>query len=182
MVTRILTIEQIRDIYDRYLVFDFPADERKPLRMIEKAVGEGRYSCVGAFDEDGNFLGYAFFVFDGKKYLLDYYAVVPDMRGKGIGTAFLKAAVQDTDASIMLIEVEDPDVCDREARQKRVNFYLNAGCIDTGVRAECFGVRFLLLEYPGAHGKETVAQAYKDIYRLILPPEMYAKNIRVDLT
>ena len=179
MITRNLTIEQVRDVYDTHLVFDFPAEERKPLRMIEKAVGEGRYRCVGAFGEDEELLGYAFFVFEKDRCLLDYYAVVPEKRGMGIGTKFLKMAAADADAKMLLIEVEDPEVRDYEARQKRVDFYLNAGCTDTGVKAECFGVRFLILEYPGKHSGEEISEVYKEIYRSILPPDMYEDNIRV---
>ena len=31
MQTRILTIEEIREVYEKYLYYDFPDDERKPL-------------------------------------------------------------------------------------------------------------------------------------------------------
>ena len=63
MQTRILTIEEIREVYEKYLYYDFPDDERKPLSRIEQSIREGRYLCTGAFAEDGGFLAYAFFVF-----------------------------------------------------------------------------------------------------------------------
>ena len=71
MQTRILTIEEIREVYEKYLYYDFPDDERKPLSRIEQSIREGRYLCTGAFAEDGGFLAYAFFVFEKEVCLLD---------------------------------------------------------------------------------------------------------------
>lgn len=183
MTTQELTIEQIRIIYHQHVVEDFPDDERKPLDRIEQALRDGKYKCVGAFDEEGALLGYAFFVFEEKKCLLDYYAVVPKMRGKGVGTAFLKQAVELSGAEMMVIEVEDPEVGDREEREKRLRFYLNAGCVDTGVKARCFGVEFLILEYPigKVHGAEEIRVTYETIYRAILPRTMFDSNIVISV-
>ncbi|MBR3032250.1 MAG: GNAT family N-acetyltransferase [Clostridiales bacterium] len=105
---RELSLEEIRDIYNRYLYNDFPFDERKPLDRIEKSMRDGQYICLGAWDKDGNFLAYAFFVVIGRNVLLDYYAVVQKYRGTGIGTSFLPQAASKTDAECLIIEIEDP--------------------------------------------------------------------------
>ena len=183
MQTRELTIEEIREVYNKFLYYDFPDDERKPLSRIEKSIREGQYLCVGAFGEDDSFLAYAFFVFAEEFCLLDYYAVVPEMRGKGVGTAFLKEAVERAGFKVNIIEIEDPDAGDSEdekkARVKRLNFYLKAGCVNTHVHVLVFGVEYLLLEYPmnEAHGSKKITDGYFSIYRSILPVKMYEKNL-----
>ena len=185
MNIRDLTTEEIRRAYADYLEHDFPSDELKPLDRIEKSLDAGQYSCIGAFDDDGAFVAYAFFVIVNGLSLLDYYAVVPSKRGEGIGTGFLSQAILGTGIDFTLIEIEDPesgvDAADVAARSKRRSFYLNAGCIDTDVRVTTFGVDFLILEYPTVsgklHSKLEVAEAYKELYREILPKRMFERNV-----
>ena len=185
MKTRELKIEEVRDVYQKHMCYDFPDEERKPLSRIEKTIHEGKYLCLGAFGDDGGFLAYAFFVFEKEACLLDYYAVVPDKRGEGIGSAFLKEAVKCTHADVTIIEIEDPEVAvpeeEKKARERRLNFYLNAGCVNTHVRVTTFGVEFLLLEYPvmTSHNRAVIAEGYRSIYRSILPKRMFEKNILV---
>lgn len=184
MNIRDLTRDEIRKAYVEHLERDFPSDELKPLDRIEKSIDDGQYRCIGAFDDD--FLAYAFFVIVNGISLLDYYAVVPSKRGEGIGTGFLSQAILSTGIDFTLIEIEDPesgvDASDIVARSKRKSFYLNAGCVDTEVKVTTFGVDFLLLEYPtgaDAHSRTEVAEAYRDLYREILPRRMFERNIKV---
>lgn len=187
MNIRDLTRDEIRKAYVEHLKLDFPADELKPLDRIEKSIDDGQYRCIGAFDDEGAFVAYAFFVIVNGISLLDYYAVVPSKRGEGIGTGFLSQAILSTGIDFTLIEIEDPDSdideAERATRSKRKAFYLKAGCLDTGVKATAFGVDFLLLEYPtfssAAHSKVEVADAYSELYREILPRRMFERNIKV---
>ena len=184
MKIRELTLSEIRKIYKEYLYYDFPDDERKPLSRIEKSIRDGQYICIGAFSEGEEILAYAFFVFFQEKCLLDYYAVVPKMRGKGIGSDFLSSAVKSTSFGVTIIEIEDPDTGspkEKKERRRRLSFYLKAGCVNTHVRVIGFGVDYLLLEYPlhGSHTEEEIAEGYKDTYRSILPKRMFERNIAV---
>lgn len=185
MDIRTLTIEEIRQTYKEHLRDDFPPDELKPLDRIEVSINEGKYLCIGAFGEDGKLVAYAFFVMTGDKCLLDYYAVIPELRGKGIGSAFLSEAIRKADSSFTMIEIEDPsEAADEKEKlicQKRMDFYLNAGCINTEVRVVTFGVSFLLLEYPlkQKHSALEVSEGYKDIYKGILSKRMFDENIKV---
>jgi GNAT superfamily N-acetyltransferase len=174
-----LTLEEIRGIYKEHLCRDFPADELKPLDRIEVSLREGAYRCIGAYEE-GAFRAYAFFVIIGDRCLLDYFGVVPSVRGKGVGTTFLKQVLSSLDMEMILIEIEDPEEGEAQIRSRRKNFYLNAGCRDTNVRFITFGVKFLLLEYPTsiAHSPEEIEEGYRGIYRAILPGSMYERNIR----
>lgn len=185
---RELTLEEIRDIYTGYLYYDFPSDERKPLDRIEKSMRAGQYLCLGAWNKDGNFLAYAFFVVIGRNVLLDYFAVVPEYRSSGIGTSFLPLAAQKTNADCLIIEIEDPlsakDPEESSIRRKRMDFYLRAGCISSDVLARAFGVDYLLLEYPlgKTHSSGEIAENYLGIYRTILPRTMFEANMSVELT
>ena len=174
-----LTSEEIRGVYKEHLCRDFPADELKPLDRIEVSLREGTYRCIGAYEE-GAFRAYAFFVIIGDRCLLDYFGVVPSVRGKGVGTTFLKQVLSSLDMELILIEIEDPEEGEIEIRCRRKHFYLNAGCRDTNVRFITFGVKFLLLEYPTevTHSAEDIEDGYREIYKAILPQSMFERNIR----
>ena len=187
MTIRELTIKEIRQTYKEHLKRDFHPEELKPLAMIERSYRRGEYLCLGAFDE-GRMTGYAFFVFCGRNCLLDYYAVLPDLRGQGIGSGFLKdmaGTVLKERCDILLIEVENPRFAiseeDRTVRTKRLDFYLQCGIINTGVEANIFGVEYLLLEYPirNAHTPAEAAGAYDDLYKHLLPALLYRKNVKI---
>lgn len=183
MDIRTLTIEEIRKAYKDHLYYDFPPDELKPLDRIEASINAGQYLCIGAFED--KLVAYAFFVLTGDKCLLDYYAVIPELRGQGIGSAFIREAITKAGSSFTIIEIDDPSEASDEDEKlicrKRMDFYLKAGCINTEVRVSAFGVRFLILEYPlnGNHSASEVAEGYKDIYREILPSKMFDENIKI---
>ena len=88
-----LTLLQLRVLYARRMVEDFPPDELKPLWMIERALDEGRYSCFGWF-EGGEILAYALFVRLGRTALFDYYTVRRDLRDSGDGSRFIRALIE----------------------------------------------------------------------------------------
>ena len=182
--------EQIRDVYGRFLVRDFPQDEVKPLSMILKARREGKYVCFGAYDRE-ELLAYAFFVIlprEGKSvYLFDYLAVLPQNRGKGVGSAFLQALMAHPlqDAECVLLEIDHPDfgltVEEREKRLRRQHFYLKNGLLDTRVQANVYGVEFKILELPigPGHPRDWVRDMYSKLYAAILPPAVFDARVKV---
>ena len=184
MVVRELQIDEVREVYRKYLTEDFPPDELRPLYMIEEAMQEKRYTCFGCFDEDGAFVGYAFFASRetdrGKDYLFDYLAVVREKRDKGIGTAFFGGLYEALkDAASVVGEVENPDYAESEEerayREWRIKFYLRNGLLDTGVTVLLYGVEYRVMEMPvnGAHTAEEVREIYSGLYQSILPPKMF---------
>jgi len=184
MIIRELNISEVRRTYKQHIKRDFPAAERKPLAVIERCLERGEYLCLGAFDGD-DMAGYAFFVFCGRICLLDYFAVLPDRRGTGIGSAMLKELGRyglRERCDILLIEVEDPlhvSGSEQTVRHKRLEFYQKNGIISTGVTAVVFGVEYLLLEYPlgTTHTPMEAAEAYDTLYRSLLPGLIYRRNI-----
>ena len=185
---RTLTRNEIADTYNRYMKNDFPKDELKPLARIFYSLDNGQYVCYGIFDED-KLCGYAYFAVlneDRKYYLLDYFATVDGMRGKGIGSAFLEMLYcQMTDAEMVICEAETPDGTvgeEFEMRTRRIDFYLRNRYIATGVNATAFGVDFVLLELDlgKKHNKDEVREYYLKLYRSFLPEKMFKEHIKVN--
>ncbi len=186
MKTAELTREQIKYIYNTYMVNDFPEDELKPLAMMLKSLDEGIYECIGMEDE-GMTVGYAYFLRTDGDWLLDYFAVIPERRGQGIGSEFLKQLEKYTNgADTVVIETENPEFAENEeeriTRIRRHDFYLRNGYRDTGASALLFGVQYLLLEPAGkCHSPEQICEIYKTFYRRVLPADMFRKNVSVSL-
>ena len=186
MNIEVLTLPEVRDVYRQQLIYDFPDDERKPLSRIEETLKEGRYLCCGIRDESG-VAAYAFFVVIEKHYLIDYFAVRKDLRGTGIGSAFLKelGRCKLQNASCVLAEVDDPACADsdedRTIRERRLSFYLKNGLRNTGAKARAYGVCFLILEIPlgDPHTREEAEEIYSRIYRAILPERIYTRMIKI---
>ena len=185
-----LTAAQLTEVYQTRLTVDFPPAERKPLSRILAARKKGHYRCTGLFS-DGQLLAYGFFMIlraQGRTdLLLDYFAVDQAHRGEGVGSRFLQMLPEQfPDAGAVLIESETPqtaaDSADREKRERRLRFYLRAGCTDCGAEATVFGVRYRILMLP-LHSPADAAQLreiYAAMYRQMLPPALYAAQIRLD--
>lgn len=184
-----LSEDQIRFVYDEYMMVDFPDDERKPLGMIQEALKDGRYICYGLFDEE-DLTGYAFMAFieggQGRDYLLDYLAIRADRRDSGYGSNLLKLLKETLpDFHCMIVESENPDNAESEeecaTRERRIRFYLNNGLNDTGAVAWLFGVYYRLLEIhtdDEPYSKEMAAGIYARIMRQVLPENMYGTMLR----
>lgn len=186
-----LRTHAVRDVYRKYLRNDFPRDERRPLRHMMRMRRGGRYECYGVFCKS-RLVCYAFFILaageQGRRCMLDYFAVLPEMRGSGIGAWFLsqmERLLPQTD--LILAEVEDPD---REAdpdkkavQERRLKFYMQNGMVDTGIRAETFGVPYRILRAPLPQKKpeaarEEICRTYEGFYRLPLKKGMFETCIR----
>ena len=176
-----LSPDQVRRIYNERMLVDFPDNERKPLTMILKALSQGSYECLGLFD-DQRLVGYTFLVKGENDYLVDYLAVYPEQRNKGVGGELLHLLKESfRDADNIVIEVEDPDNAEEEAeketRIRRKSFYMRNGCQDTGLKVECFGVIYQILTL-GNTSYGDLLELYLSFYRKMLPKAMFEKNVR----
>lgn len=184
MNVRLLDLEEIREVYETYMVEDFPADELKPFLMIEKMFHEGRYEVLGVMDQE-KLVGYANFVKIGNDYLFDYLAISKEMRNQGIGSEFLDAIREHyKDADSIIGEVEDFNLstgAERELQERRYHFYLRNGLVDTNVKVWMFDVDYIVLMMPAKKtlNEEDVKQLYLDIYRAMLPEELFKAKVRV---
>ena len=207
MDLHILNREEMRDVYSRFMVKDFPEDELKTLEMIERLMGEGRYLCLGIM-ENRDLCGYGILVYDGanrqdnaqsrrRSCLLDYLAIRKDRRGEGLGSAFLQETMSTDwltkDGSVQsghyLVEVEDPDFAanenERLTRKRRIDFYRRNGFADTGIRVRLYGVELWILDRDSITGPddavylEEVRRLYIDIYEYVLGKATAAENLIV---
>ena len=184
-VLRELAEKEAHQIYKTGIIRDFPADEIKPWNRICQAMRAGIYRCLGLFEEEA-LRGYAFFVFNGKTALLDYFAILPEYRARGWGSCFLRMLSEWlTPYTCVLVEADDPDgtedADELRIRKRRIRFYLGNGLIDTDVRAEVFGVCFVILRFPSGTvlTAGTVRESYAALYRCLLPDELYQKQVKI---
>lgn len=185
-----LRTHEVRDVYRKYLRNDFPRDERRPLWQIMRMRRSRQYECCGVFCES-RLVCYAFFIVPAVQgmrcCMLDYFAVLPQLRGSRIGSCVisqLETCVRQMD--LVLVEVEDPD---REAdpakkavRERRLAFYLKNGLQDTSVRVETFGVPYRILKVPLSRKgpeitREEVRRAYEAFYRIPLKKGVFERSI-----
>ena len=178
-----LNIEQVENIYNERMLVDFPADELRPLRIIISTIEKGMCDCYGLYDVN-ELIGYAFLLKKDNSFMLDYLAISPEHRNKGIGAKMLKMLSECyADADNVLLEVEDPDKAetdeDRDLQSRRRAFYLRNGCTDTGLRMKCFQVPFQILVLGNSKCRDidSLRELYVSFYRMILPKEVFERNI-----
>lgn len=173
---RQLSGEEIVRIYNTCLPGHFPADERKPVSMIERMLSEEGYEGLGIFAKE-KLMGYAFLVKapEKKTLLLDYLAVLKEYRSSGVGNAFLthmKELYGQKEG--IIIETERPDMAvneeQRRLRLRRNGFYERNGCRQTPITINVAGVDYGVFYL--ATGKqlpdEKVAENLAGIYDYML--------------
>ncbi len=180
MLKRLSTAE-IGEIYNKYMTVDFPADELKPLASILRMVEDGL--CTGYADFlDGIMQCYVFLCEYEGFVLVDYLAVNPDIRGKGIGSRLLAELKRMLAGRVILIECENIDKSaspeEAEIRRRRIAFYETSGFKFSGVKTLLFGVDFVILTYPECDYTAT-AEGLGSVYRQILREELYKKHFSI---
>ena len=88
----LLNVEQAQSIYRSQMVRDFPESELKPFASVQGMMTRGLYEPLAFYDEAGALMAYAWQAVlpQCRNVLLDYFAVLPQYRGSGVGTAVLK--------------------------------------------------------------------------------------------
>lgn len=173
-----LTETEISEIYHTHLIFDFPADEVKPLKRILQMLHDEIYFAFGLY-ENGVLRGYAFFVQgSGRAVLLDYFAVVRGERGGGTGSHFLallRSELKELDAVILESEAIDAAANEEQQsiRTRRIAFYLRNGVRKTGIRSVVFGVEYeiLCMDCAAHAGSIDLRRSLEDIYHRMFYPE-----------
>lgn len=180
---------KITSIYDTYMKLDFPAAELKPLNHILKGLEEGYGFSLGLY-EDERLAGYAVFILckETKCALLDYFAILSDRRGEGLGhRAFLLFNTYFKE-NLPLVEglyIESERVAAAEneeqrlTRERRIAFYESCGCEMTDLRAVLFGVDYSVL-YKRMNPAGMASRASLDtLYRRMFKPEHYERCVRL---
>lgn len=136
---------QIRRLYMQA----FPKAERKPFAMIKQKVQKGSMDILAVRGENLALTGFAITLKYKDMVLIDYFAIAPEFRNRGVGSEALRLLREwYRDIRLFLeIEVVDPEAVNYEERRRRKQFYLRNGFSETGKFVSIFGVRMELMTY-----------------------------------
>lgn len=124
----------------------FPRAERKPFSMIVRMYRRKK-TDIWCVEADGRFSGLGITINGKDAILLDYFAIVKERRGEGVGTAALKALMEHYAGKGFFLEIESTreQVPEQALRRRRKRFYLSAGLQELHTTAKLFGVEMELL-------------------------------------
>lgn len=160
-------LEQVRALYARA----FPDAERKPFGVMLKGRERGQVD-IWALLEGESFAGLAILAVHQELALLDYLAVEPDGRGRGIGGRALELVKGRYRGKTLILEVEEPGekAGNQAQRLKRMAFYRRWGYKPTGLRVKLNGVDMILL----SQGVQAPFERYLALYRQVFGEEVAA--------
>lgn len=185
-IIRLQTLEEARENYRINMEQDFPEDELKPFFMIEAMLAKNCYRCYGIYEGD-ELLAYAYLMMsqEGKLVLLDYFAVVAQRRGQGIGSWVLQHILEYAkEFDGIMIEIESVALAHNEqeriTRTKRQHFYLMNGCQMMKTTAWVYGVDYTLLTLTNKAlpSEACYADEYEAVYQELCTPPMM-RNILI---
>lgn len=115
--------------------------------------------------------------------LLQYFAITPEGRGSGLGSAFLQLLHAEYPEKTWVLEVEDPDAArdmeDRATREKRVRFYQKQGYVMLEhVRYTLFGVSMRIMLRGDAPAD--IREMMHAFYRPMMPYARMLKYIHIE--
>lgn len=183
-----LNLEEIGHIYQTYMVPDFPPGELKPLSHIERSVKEGFGFTLGFYTGE-DLIGYAVFIICQEMgcALLDYFAIVKERRGQGLGHETFGLFVKFFEENLpeingIYIEAEQIAKAKNEGekviRQRRIAFYQSCSCMMTKLESKLFGVEYSILYRQLGEQKVLPAREAVDaIYRTMFKKEHYEQFV-----
>ncbi len=152
----------IRNLYEQA----FPAIERIP--FAEEFEETPNYTNqVIAFYDDHEFAGFITTSAREDIVLIDYFAVAPTMRGRGIGSAVLTQLQQQFSGKRIVLEIEvlDRNAANYSQRLHRRNFYMRNGFTMTNISYKAYGCPFSVM----ISGGQISAAEYHRFYDPTLP-------------
>ncbi|MFR1052210.1 MAG: GNAT family N-acetyltransferase [Lachnospirales bacterium] len=181
---RPLTEEELKELYETHMKRDFPPDELKPLSRLLTLMGQGDYEPYGFFQE-GELLAYALYWKAGEDpyVMLDYFAVLPEGRNQGTGSALLRQMLDRfcQGGRGVFGEVEIPNTGDEEVdalRRRRLGFYDRAGFRKINYYTKVFGVPYIVLAYGPDISDDALLDTHRKLYHSAFPdPKIYENNV-----
>lgn len=187
-------LDNIRELYEDA----FPKSEKKPFAFILQKRDEGCFEILEITDEADCFCGLAIMMLYRDLALLDYFAIAPECRGTGVGSAALKALQEKYTGSKFMLEIESTvglnalevnrQNSDNEGREvtqmsaqvsalseeekslrlRRKAFYLRNGMRPMDFQVDLFGVEMEIL----VHGERVSFEEYYSVLKSTVPPNL----------
>lgn len=180
---RLLTREELKQVYSQHMKRDFPPDELKPLPRLLELMDRGVYEPYALFREE-RLTAYAFYWRTGEDpyVMLDYFAVIPEERNRGTGSAFLRDMLERfcQNGGGVFGEVEAPvsgDAATDALRRRRLGFYDRAGLRRMGYTSRIYGVPYIIIAYGPEISDEALMETHRKIYKECLSEKAYRENV-----
>ena len=151
---RHMEVDELDGFYKR-IDGDFPPAEHASRQVFYQQILSGLQQGLVFGDKAGD-LAYSVCASNHANgyVLISFFAVFPEFRGQGIGTAFLRAlSARYAHKQALIVEVERLELAktakDLELRRRRINFYKKAGfLLIKGIDYSVWDVRMNLMALP----------------------------------
>ena len=156
-------IETIHLLYESA----FPPDERMPFERVLQKRDAGVMRLLSVESENGEFLGFANITLCLDDVLaLNYFAILPEMQGRGYGTDVIKELKKRYSERSIVIDIEDDAVeCDNaEQRKRRRCFYERLGFSTMPYRLKIFGVPSIIMSSGRAYSLEQYKEIFAEVF------------------
>lgn len=186
MNLRQLTDGDIKEIYNKHMIIDFPAEELKPLDVIQKLLKRKIYMCYGLYNNE-ELLAYTFLAASKSYLLIDYYSVCAKYRSMGIGSKFLNILKENCkNYNGIIVEVESIKCALNETekvlRKRRIDFYKKNGMRMTNISCMLFNVNYSIMCLCNIELENSrIYEGLKNIYKEIIPSKLYSQNVNMKM-
>ncbi len=131
---------RIKELYTA----SFPKEERLPWWLLRlNACREG--IDLDAWLDGDTPVGMTASVTVGRMHFLLFFAIMPQLQGKGYGSAILEVLRRECDTVVLNVELLDPTASNYAQRLRRFAFYKRNGFFDTGWHVWEVGGKFRVL-------------------------------------
>ncbi len=156
----------------------FPPAERKPFSVLLHKQKQG-VADILAIDGGEGFAGFAVVVKHADLAMLEYFAVDPAVRGKGLGGQTLALLYEKYAGSRFFLEIEVPEenAANAEQRILRKAFYLRNGLGETGVTVSVAGVVMELLAWRCSITYDEYYAFYLGVYGKVITAFLGVKEV-----
>lgn len=181
-----IDIDEFKELLYSYYLEIFPKEERKPLGLIESTYNKG-YSRIIKIMSNNNITGFMILnrVKKNSYEILDYLAILPQYRNKGIGTSALNLLIeQERESNGIFVETEKvglgKDKEEKELRSKRKKFYEELGFKKLKFDLVLFGVVYRPYIYSNIDiDEDFIIEEIWNIYEVICGKERINKNCKI---
>ena len=162
-----------RNIVENLYLNAFPETERKPFEMILELEKHGKSNVFSIEDESHQFLGLAITLYDDNVVILDYFAINPTCRGKGIGGKAIDILKNKYKDKKFLLEIETTETIsvNIQNRIRRKNFYLKHGLKTMPYKVNLLGEIMEIMTF----NCEVTFEEYHSVFENSLPKNICDK-------